>query len=193
MRCFAPLALVLFGLLMTARAEAQVIIQGQVTYGAPNAPAGNYAQPTDPNLYQGSAYTQPVSQPQPVRYEHRSAAIPAVIVPGIVLLVGGYVSQAIGAPMLAGQWDDPDQLGFAYVPILGPWLQLGAFRNLDTAFESAIGYFSVVTGIAQALGLVLTIVGLTVREEWDEPVYALSDDPTGPTLAFDGTSATLSF
>lgn len=203
MRHFATFAFVLLGLFVTAHADAQVVIQGQVTYTDPNAGyqqgGGNYVQQGDPNAYQQPAYaqpagyTQPVAQPQPVRYVHRSASIPAIFVPGIILLAGGYVAQAIGAPMLIDSWETSDQLGFAYIPILGPWLQLGGFEDVGGAFDQGIGYFSVITGLAQAVGLVLTIVGLTVREEWDEPVYALTDDPNGPTLAFDGAHATLSF
>lgn len=204
MRHFAFVALAFLGLCLTARAEAQVVIQGQVTYTDPNAGyqqqgGGNYVQQGDPNAYQQptyaqpAGYTQPVTQPQPVRYVHRSASMPAIFVPGIILLAGGYVSQAIGAPMLIDSWESSDQLGFAYIPILGPWLQLGDFSDIGAAFDDGVGYFSVITGLAQAVGLVLTIVGLTVREEWDEPVYALTDDPSGPTLAFDGTHATLAF
>lgn len=197
-------SVVLLGPAMTSRAQAQVIIQGEVTVGtdpgyAPQYPQqqqyqGNYAQPADPNGY--PVYVQQpvaVSQPQPIRYIHRSATIPGILVPGILLLVGGYLTEAIGAPLLDGSWDSSDQLGFAYIPILGPWLQLGAFEDLDFAFERGIAYFPVIAGIAQTLGLILTVIGLTVREEWDEPVYALTDDPMGPTLAFDGQRATLSF
>jgi hypothetical protein len=187
-----------------AQSHAQVIIQGEVTVGTDpgynqqypqQQYPGNYAQPADPNGYPVYVQQQPVavSQPQPIRYIHRSATIPGILVPGILLLVGGYLTEAIGAPLLDGSWDNPDQLGFAYIPILGPWLQLGAFDDLDFAFERGIAYFPVIAGIAQTLGLILTVIGLTVREEWDEPVYALTDDPMGPTLAFDGQRATLTF
>lgn len=194
------LSLAVLGLSAT-QAHAQVVIQGQVTVGqdpyVQQQPQGygqgNYVQQADPNAgYANTVYVaQPVGQPQPVRYIHRSSTIPALIVPGIVLLVGGYVTQAIGAPMIEGF--SSDQLGFAYIPILGPWLQLGAYSDLDAAMEDGRGHFSWITGVAQALGLVLMVVGLTVREEWDEPVYALTDDPMGPTLAFDGSRATLTF
>ncbi len=205
----ALVALALLAPLAASSAEAQVVIQGQVTvtqdpgynqaypqqqYPQQQYPQqGNYAQPADPNGYATSVYVQPVGQPQPIRYIHRSQSIPGLLVPGILLLAGGYLAEAIGAPLLVDSWDNSDQLGFAYIPILGPWLQLGAFNDLDFALETGIAYFPIVTGIAQTLGLILTVIGLTVREEWDEPVYALTDDPMGPTLAFDGQRATLSF
>lgn len=219
----APLAIVgvlaiVGSLAITPRAEAQVVIQGQVTvqqdpyaqpqygqpqYGQPQyaqpqygQPQGNYAQPGDPNVvYQPSGYVAPVvaQGPQPVRYIHRSALIPGILVPGILLLAGGFLAEVVGAPLLSDSWDSSDQLGFAFIPILGPWLQLGRFSDLDRAFETGIAYFPIVAGLAQALGLIVTIIGLSVHDEWDEPVYALTDDPMGPTLTFDGSRATLRF
>ena len=210
----SPARLVIVGVLtivgaltIAPAAEAQVVIQGQVTvqqdpyaqpqYGQNYQQQGNYAQPGDPNVvYQPSGYVEPVvvaQGPQPVRYIHRSALVPGILVPGILLLAGGFLTEVIGAPLLSDSWDSSDQLGFAFIPILGPWLQLGGFSDLDRAFEDGIGYFPIVAGLAQALGLILTIVGLSVHDEWDEPVYALTDDPMGPTLAFDGSQATLTF
>lgn len=191
-------ALVGIGALGAAPAHAQVVIQGQVTYTDPSYQqqgGTNYVQQQDPNAgYATSGYVQqPVGQPQPTRYVHRSASIPAIFVPGIILLAGGYVTEAIGAPMLVDSWESSDQLGYAYIPVLGPWIQLGTFSDVGEAFDDGIGYFSLIAGLAQTVGLVLTVVGLVVREEWDEPVYALTDDPSGPTLAFDGSHATLAF
>ncbi len=191
-------------------AHAQVVIQGQVTVGQDpyvqqgggnyvqqgggnyvQQGGGNYVQQTDPNAgYATSAYVaQPTGQPQPVRYIHRSAIMPAIIIPGIVLLAGGYLSQVIGMQTIDYDTLTSDQRAFGYIPLVGPWLQLA---NYDDS-ESPAVHFSWITGVAQAVGLVLMVVGLTVHEEWDEPVYALTDDPMGPTLAFDGSRATLAF
>jgi hypothetical protein len=214
------LALALASGLATSPAAAQVVVQGQVTvqtqptygqpvtgqpvYGQPVYGQPTYADPQGGNAYTTSAYVQqPVGQPQPVRYVHRSAAIPALFVPGIILLAGGYLSQAVGAPIVALDHSglSSDWLGYAYVPLLGPWLQMGTYSDVGVWMDRGPGHFSWVTGLAQGLGLVLLVVGLTVREEWDEPVYALTDAPDGPTFAFDATpleggglaSATLRF
>jgi hypothetical protein len=201
--------------LAAAPAAAQLVVQGQATVQTQPQPYAQpygqtvYAQPGYGDPQSGHAYTspsyvrQPVGQPQPVRYVRRSATIPAIFVPGIILLAGGYLSQAVGAPVVAMDHRglDSDWLGFAYVPILGPWLQMGTYNDLGVWMDRGPGHFSWITGLAQGLGLVLLVVGLTVREEWDEPVYALTDAPDGPTLAFDATgleggafgSATLRF
>lgn len=184
-------------LALASSANAQVVVQGEVSVGAsPYVEQGpaNTVQPVSPQAYGSpSPYVQqPVGQPQPVRYVHRSRIIPGLLIPGIVLLVGGYVTQAVGAPLFVRSLT-ADQLGFAYIPILGPWVQLGLFRDLDFALRDGVAYFSIFTGIAQTLGLVLTILGATIREQWEEPVYALTDDPLGPSLAFDGARATLRF
>lgn len=185
----------------TATAHAQVVVQGQVTVGPSPTYQQGYPQQTypqqgypeqtygqDPNTYTTSTYVQqPVGQPQPVRYVHRSASIPALFVPGIILLAGGYLTQAVGAPMLYDGGLSSDWLGFAYIPILGPWLQMGTYDDVGTWLERGPAHFSWITGVAQALGLALLVVGLTVREEWDEPVYALSDAPDAPRLSFDVT------
>lgn len=207
MRTTLSLLFALFALVtLSSSAEAQVIIQGEVTVtdgtnqSYSQQPQGNYVQQggyVDPNAaYPDSQYVQPVvtaQGPQPVRYIRRSSIIPGILVPGIILLAGGFLAEVIGGPALADSWENSDQLGYSFIPILGPWLQLGEFSDLEFAFEDGIGYFPIIAGLAQGLGLVMTIIGLTVREEWDEPVYALTDDPMGPTLAFDGSRATLSF
>jgi len=189
--------------LTASSAHAQVVIQGQVTYGTQQQypqqqqkypqqqqyPQQQYVQ-QDANSYTSSTYVQqPVGQPQPIRYIHRSASIPALIVPGVVLLVGGYLTQAIGAPTLAaeGRGLSSDRLGHAYRPVPGPWHPEGTYDDVSSRLESGEAHFSWVTGVVQAVGLVLLVVGLTVREEWDEPVYALSDAPDAPRLAFDVT------
>lgn len=187
-------------------AHAQVVIQGQVTvgtqptygqptYGQPTQPTYGqpYAQPTQPT-YDASPYVvQPTAAaPQPIRYVHRSAATPALFVPGIILLAGGYLTEVVGAPIFASDvysGVSSDWLGFAYIPLLGPWLQLTTYDDIGRAVDRGDGLFSILDGTAQAVGLVMLVLGLTIREEWDEPVYALGDAPDAPRLAFSASSA----
>ncbi len=179
-------------------ARAQVVIQGEVTYtGGDVAP--NQEVPAAPRVvsagapgYTAATYTQPLTGPQPARYVHRSAPNAGLLVTGVVLLAGGYLTDIIGTFQISG-WASDAQYYVPLVPVLGPFLQLGLFPDVDAALADGIGYFSLFTGIAQVLGVVFIGLGVAIQDEWDEPRYALGDDPSGPSLAFDGSRLTLTF
>lgn len=186
-------------------ASAQVVIEGQVTYtegsagsasyeaapeAYPQAPTTYQAAPASAQAYGSTAYTQPASGPQPTRYVTRSGPNLGLIIPGVILLAGGYVTTIAGTQLTG--WTS-EQTAVAALPVLGPFIQLAMFSDIDRSFDDGLGIFALVTGLAQVVGLTLTIVGLAVPEEWEEPVYALTDDPNGPALSFDGTSLALRF
>lgn len=172
MRHAAVAIIVAFGLALAANAEAQVVISGQVTsYTTPSGGTGTTG---------GSAYVS--GEPTPTRYIHRSQNLPALYVPGIIAMVAGYAINVFGL-----SWYAESQIGgapwidyylYGLIPIAGPWLQF--------ASPGPNSYvMSIVTGILEAGGLILTILGLTITEEWDEPVYVFNEhDPMSPTLSF---------
>ncbi len=189
------LALAIGGTLAAAApASAQVVIQGEVTYQQQQQGYG-YAQPQ--TGYGASPYVQTGggASPQPVRYIHRSQSIAALWVPGIIALGVGWLG---GALIATYGWGDctgsgcpsADWVGFQWIPIVGPWLALGLSDARDWA------PLSYVTGILEDVGLLLFVLGLAIRDEWDEPVYAFGDGPdaarlylsAGPTQG--GASAT---
>jgi hypothetical protein len=175
MRHAAIAFLAAFALTLASRAEAQVIISGQVsTYTAPSS-----APPAA-----GSAYVETSAGPAPTRDIHRSRPTSALLVPGIVALVGGYALNLFGLAWLAegeingGGYPGIDYYLYGLIPIAGPWLQFGASGPNSYVM-------SVITGVLEVGGLLLTILGASIQEEWDEPVYVLDEsDPRSPTLAF---------
>lgn len=165
-------ALVVSWALAAAPAHAQVVISGQVT---------SYTAPT------GTTTTAPSSsyvatEPGATRYVHHSSNIPALWVPGLILLVGGYAFNVTGLSWyVAGQLGTSPNLDwylYGLVPIVGPFLQFGA----DSPQAEGL---SIITGIAQVAGLVMTILGFAIQDEWDEPVYVFNEeDPYSPRLSF---------
>lgn len=188
-------------------ASAQVVIQGQVTaypaqpYGTPSY---GYAQPQPAPAY-GAAPSPYVSggmgaAPQPVRYIHRSESIPGLLIPGILGVALGWLGGAILATSIdqncrGAGCPNTDWTAWQWLPIVGPWLSLGLSNGRDYA------PMSYVTGALQDVGLILLILGVVIRDEWDEPVYAFGSSPTAPRLYLAGSptmtgasmSATLTF
>jgi hypothetical protein len=163
----------------SSSAEAQVIISGQVT---------SYTEPTPTATAPASTYV--AGEPTPTRYVHHSANIPALYVPGLILLIGGYAANVFGLA-----WYAADQLAtyrapgedwylYGLVPIVGPFLQFGADPGAQAEGVS------IITGIAQVGGLIMTILGFALTDEWDEPVYVFNEaDPMSPRLSFELATA----
>jgi|GEM_PF-2932728 len=173
---FAALLAAAFALTLGASssAEAQVIISGQVT---------SYTEPTPTEATPPSS-TYVAGAPPATRYVHHSENIPALYIPGLILLIGGYVVNAAGiAYLLADQLatersPNLDWYLYGLVPIVGPFLQ---FLSDGPQAEGV----SIITGIAEVGGLVLTILGFALQDEWDEPVYVFNEaDPMSPRLSF---------
>lgn len=154
-----------------SRADAQVVISGQITsYSTTSAPAA--APAAAPSGYVATG------APAPTRYVHRSAATPALWVPGLIALLGGWAINVFGLAYAFQTNMYLEWYGYGLIPVIGTWLQFAAY---GPQFPE----WSIATGIIQDVGLVLLILGLTIREEWDEPVYVFNEaDPHSPTLAF---------
>ena len=174
---FAALVAAAFALTLGASssAEAQVIISGQVT---------SYTEPTPTATEPAPSSTYVAGAPPATRYVHHSENIPALYVPGLILLIGGYAVNVFGlawllADEVANDYSPNDEWYlYGLVPLVGPFLQFGA----DSPQSEVI---SMVTGIAQVGGLIMTILGFVLQDEWDEPVYVLDENnPMSPRLSF---------
>ncbi len=182
---------------LTSVASAQVIIQGEVTvqqsqpYAQPQ-PYG-YAQPQPIQPAYGPTYVQSGASPQPARYIHHSDSLSALWVPGIIALGVGWLGGALVATYAQSNCTsfsgcpNTDWAGFQWVPVIGPWLALGLGNGRD--WEP----LSYVTGIVEDVGLLLFILGLVIRDDWDEPVYAFGNGPDAPALFLTGNGARLTF
>lgn len=176
MRFVAPVlfALVACALVQAAgasRAEAQVVISGQITsYSTTSAPPPEAAPAPSGYVATGA--------PAPTRYVHRSAATPALWVPGMIALLGGWAINVFGLAYAFQTNMYIDWYGYGVIPVIGTWLQF-------VADGPQFPEWSIATGIIQDVGLVLLILGFVIRDEWDEPVYVFNEaDPHSATLAF---------
>lgn len=155
--------------------QAQVIISGEVT---------TYTEPTPTATEPAPASHYVGGEPVPTRYVHHSANIPGLYVPGLILLIGGYVVNATGAAWLIAEQvandaaPEYDWYLYGLIPIIGPFMQFG----VDGPQSEGV---SLITGIAEVAGLIMTILGFALHDEWDEPVYVLDEnDPRSPRLSF---------
>jgi hypothetical protein len=166
-------------------ASAQVIIQGEVT-AYPSQPQYGRTQPQPVYV---SPYVQQTSTPPPQRYIHHSDSIRALWIPGILALGGGFLF-SVFADLAVGQecssfssrgCPSTDWQLLTWIPVVGPWLGLGIGDPGDYAWVNYVG------GILQGAGLLMMILGLSIHDEWDEPLYAFDpSDPLAPTLSMDG-------
>lgn len=153
-----------------------VVYPGGQPYYAPTAPPpppGYQAQPYPPPGYQAQpypqAYGQPMPPPPPVRYEYRRPNR-GMLIAGIAILGGSYFLTAVPAAL----WNAADNgvsslSGTAthgtywplYVPVFGPWIEL-RYLNTNPYYDGWSVLASipcVLSGLAQATGLALTIAG----------------------------------
>src|SRR5690606_21523242 len=80
---------------------------------------------------------------------------------GFAYLTGISVTAALDA--------DADLIGFAAVPVFGPWIMLADERTVD--YSGALA----VNGLVQAAGVTMFIVGLTVKREHVVPIHQSQD------------------
>jgi hypothetical protein len=176
--------LVAGGLAGPTTASAQVIIQGEVT-AYPSQPQ-QYGQPVQPAY--ASPYVQQGAAPPPQRYIHHSDSIRALWIPGVLALGGGFLFSVfadLGVTQECGSFSrgcpDDTWAYLTWIPVVGPWLGLGIGNAQDYAWVNYVG------GILQGAGLLAMILGLSIHDEWDEPLYAFDpSDPLAPTLSLDG-------
>ncbi|MCZ7680243.1 MAG: hypothetical protein M5U28_16340 [Sandaracinaceae bacterium] len=146
---------------------------GQPQYGQPQYGQPQYGQPQYAPTY------APTYQPQvrQVRYVEQQTSIKGLWIPGVILLGLSYVLTGT----LASNFSlDAEYVGYSWIPLVGPWLMLGAADG-DDQFAGAL-----VGGIAQAAGLTMFVLGLVLRQSVRVAVYSLDrHDERSPELALD--------
>lgn len=165
--------------------EAQsVVVQGQVQVQPYGQPQGAPAVPPGYGTASGQVYVQPAQAPtyqaapaqRQLRYVERQGSVTALWIPGIIVFGGAYVLTFT----LSGLYSfDTDYQTWSYVPLVGPWVALG-YANNDEEMTGAI-----IGGIAQAAGLAMFVLGLSLRRTVRVATYVLGDDSNAPELAFD--------
>ena len=184
-------ALALAALETPSLAEAQsVVVQGQVQYQPYGNPQGVPAPPPGYGV-QGQVYVQPAptyAQPtyaptyaavppqRQIRYVEEQTSIKGLWIPGIIIFGVSYVLTGVMSSSLSF---DSDYTSWSWVPLIGPWVALGYAANDDESVGSIIG------GIAQAAGLTMFILGISLTRTVRVARYALGEDETAPELAFD--------
>lgn len=165
---------------VTVQGEVQVDPYGQ-PQGTPTPPPG-YGQP-QPYVAQPYAYV-PTYQPPPrqVRYVERETTIKGLWIPGIIIFGVSY-----GLTAAFGQLgSEADYRTWTAIPLIGPWVALGVCQSCDEDMVTG----ALVGGIAQAAGLTMFILGLSLRRTVRVATYALDeDDARSPQLAFDALPA----
>lgn len=152
--------------------------QPQPNYAPPpnyQPPQGYQGQPYPPQGYQGQpympppAYAQPMPPPPPVRYEYRRPN-KGLLIAGISVLGGAYLLTAMpaalfnsvdtGASNVSGSTSHGTYWPL-YIPVLGPWIEM-SYLNSNPYYNGLGVLFTVpcvLSGLAQATGLALTIAG----------------------------------
>ncbi len=105
----------------------------------------------------------------PPGYVEKSRARKALWIPGVSMLGAGYlISAATSAVMLTGEdafcvWEcyrDDRAWEWGFLPVAGPFV-IAASDSFETEWRALYGTL----GVVQAAGMVLTIVGVTSREQ----------------------------
>jgi hypothetical protein len=108
-----------------------------------------------------------------------------MIGPGIGMLAGGWLGNWLvgiigGLATLGLSPRYGDYLGWSFVPVVGPWVNLTYF---DGSLQPGFIVIHTLFGVLQGGGLLLCILGTVLREEVVEVRYVLGDDADGPTLS----------
>ena len=176
---------ILLSVLFVTMAALPASAQTQETYGgaAYGAPSTTTPYATPSGAPVAMRYSTP-SVPTPIPTSPtvvRSAPTMGLLIPGVVLFGLGWLPNVLSvAPEIAaldGVRVHPDWAYVGMIPLIGPFIQLG--------FEDGYPLWSVISGAAQVAGLTLFILGLVIRDEWEEPAFVFdSHDPRSPRLSF---------
>jgi hypothetical protein len=176
------LASLIFVQVVASRASAQAEQPEQAVASVVADPAPEVAAP-DVSVEEVTA--QPLAvQPPPnaeprLTYVEESQSVPALWIPGVVVLPLSWIATwAIATALIDPAWDTQDweYYGYLWIPLVGPWLALGP---ADEASEFA---GAIVGGVTQLAGLTLIILGLALRQTARVSVYA-EDREGGATVA----------
>lgn len=164
---------------LASRASAQAaddsIAADPATDPAPAGPAVSVEQVAVEPM---TVRPPPNAEPQ-LTYVEESQSVPALWIPGVVLLPVSWIATwATATALIDPAWDGQQWEYYAYlwIPVVGPWLALGP-ANQDSEYAGAI-----VGGVTQLAGLTLIILGVTLRQTARVSVYA-DEREGGVTLA----------
>ena len=154
-----------------------------VAYGT-QPPAGAYA----PLAYPAGTTAPPPATAEPAMVT-KSRPNLAMVVTGPILLGVAWITTIGVTASVSAEKDQSTAVGYASVPVLGPWLMLGS--SLNTSDYTAP---LVLSGLMQGSGLTLLILGLTIRTEERVPasmafLNKVQFAPVGPH----GPGATMRF
>jgi hypothetical protein len=147
---------------------------------------------TGASFAQTSVVTEPAPQPQPVvvtpapipqpvvaeQTTYRAPNLP-ILVGGLVMFAGAYVPSVIVAAANDNSYDN-----HLYIPVVGPWLDLGdrpgcgGFNQTSCSTEGVYTALLIGSGVFQGLGAISTVVGLFVPERRTMIVTAKADKPS---------------
>ncbi len=144
---------------------------------APAAPAWGSPPPLWP-APPGAAWTLPPPPPVQLPVQEETRELRALWIPGALILGAGWI--ASGVATVAGD-SDAMARGLGFLPVLGPWIQLERGGN-DPLLTLSLW----VSGIAQAAGLAMTVIGATVRRRVRSVDVALAPTEGGAALAVTG-------
>ena len=122
--------------------------------------------------------------------EERTRPRVGLAVAGASVFVASYALNLSGSLLLAtfpGMWDRSGSFAeYSLIPLAGPWLQMSVLRQ----GEEALGVLLGAAGVAQAIGAIVLIAGVTGRETVrSAPSYAVMPyaDPQGGGVSLAGT------
>lgn len=170
------------GAAQTVTVQGEVRYQqpyGQQTYGQPHPQS--YGQPPPGYGQQPPVYGQPYAQPyvpqtRQVRHVERETSVKGLWIPGIIIFGASWALTATTASAFTAG----DYALFAWIPLVGPWLMLGAAGN-DEQVGAALA-----SGILQLAGATMFILGLTLRQTVRVAEYSFDErDARAPQLAFE--------
>ena len=114
-----------------------------------------------------------------VRREVTMSPSSALLASGTIALSLGY---GVASVLAVSSTYDKDRLLF--IPIAGPWIDLG-LRPQGTTEENWARFGLVVDGVAQLAGLVLVVTGLVMKQHAPRAVAAfVTPSVTGVSLSF---------
>ncbi|MBZ0118879.1 MAG: hypothetical protein K8H88_17910 [Sandaracinaceae bacterium] len=116
-----------------------------------------------PSVPEGYAARAEASPPVVVR----DASIKPLWMTGLAVFPASYVLTFA----IASVSTTPDYWAYSYVPLAGPWVMLGLARNDEERAGAVLG------GATQALGILLFVLGVTLRQPVREAAVALAATP----------------